>query len=143
MHAARPTAAALLTLLLLTATAPAARAAAEPDPVVAGERVSISDDGRCGVAGGATAASELFGAVPLRPGVQGMAAEVGVDEETEPGRYQVTIECGRGGARHVQTVTVTEGRAEGVGLVQAAAGVALLGVAGGAAYLLRRGAARG
>ncbi|MYT29847.1 hypothetical protein [Streptomyces sp. MspMP-M5] len=139
MQPARPAAAVLLGLLALGAAAPAARAGAAPDPVVAGERVSISDGGRCGPAREATAASELFGAVALRPGARGMAAEVRVGEEAAPGRYRVTIECGRGGARHVDTVTVTEGRAEGVGVAQVVGGLALLAVAGGAYRLCRRG----
>ncbi|MER6049613.1 hypothetical protein ABT168_19535 [Streptomyces sp. NPDC001793] len=139
MPNARPVAAVLLGLLALGAAAPAARAGALPDPVVAGERVSISDGGRCGPAREATAASELFGAVALRPVARGMAAEIRVGEKAEPGRYRVTIECGRGGARHVDTVTVTEGRAEGVGVAQAVGGLALLAVAGGAYRLCRRG----
>ncbi|MFE3651145.1 hypothetical protein [Streptomyces sp. CB02959] len=143
MNPARPTAAVLLGLLAVTAAAPAARAAAAPDPVVAGERVSISDGGWCGPVQEATAASELFGAVALRPGEEGMTAEVRVDERTEPGPYRVTIECGPGGARHVETVTVTDGRPENVGVAQAVGGLALLAVAGGAAYWLRRASARG
>ncbi|WEB43505.1 hypothetical protein MOV08_32340 [Streptomyces yunnanensis] len=138
MNPARPTAAVLLGLLAVTLAAPAARATAEPDPVVAGERVSINDGGWCGPIRQATAASELFGAVALRPGARGMAAEVRVGQEVAPGRYQVTIECGRGGARHVDSVTVTEGRADSVGAAQVIGGLALLAVAGGAAYRLRR-----
>ncbi|MGG2463400.1 hypothetical protein ACO0M4_26935 [Streptomyces sp. RGM 3693] len=138
MNPARPTAAVLLGLLMVSAAAPAARAAAEPVPVVAGERVSISDGGWCGPVQEATAASELFGAVALRPAVEGMAAEVRVGEDAEPGRYRVTIECGRGGARRVEIFMVTDGRSAGVGVAQAVGGLALLAVAGGAAYRLRR-----
>ncbi|KUL49100.1 hypothetical protein ADL22_08715 [Streptomyces sp. NRRL F-4489] len=118
--------------------APAARGGASPDPVVPGERVSITDGGRCGAVPGATAVSELFGTVALRPGARGMAAEVPLGEAVEPGRYRVTIECGRGGTRHQDVVTVAEGRAEGVGMAQAAGGAALLALAA-LAYLLRRG----
>ncbi|MCK7623086.1 hypothetical protein MUU72_08235 [Streptomyces sp. RS10V-4] len=138
MKPARPAAAALLGLLALTAAAPPARAGTVPGPVVAGERVSITDGGRCGSVPAATARSDLFGSVPLRPGARGLAADVPVAEETEPGRYRITIDCGPSGPHHVLTVTVTEGRPEGVGAAQAAGGLVLLALAGVAAYRLRR-----
>ncbi|TJZ43579.1 hypothetical protein FCH28_32845 [Streptomyces piniterrae] len=139
MNAARITAAALLSTAVLGLAAPAASARVAPNPVTAGQEVNVSDGRHCAAAQGARAASTLFGgAVALRPDTRGMAAEATVDEGVTPGRYKVVIECGPGGARYTETVTVRGGSVDGVNTTQAAGGLALLVLAGGAAYLLRR-----
>ncbi|MEU9116906.1 hypothetical protein AB0D04_35430 [Streptomyces sp. NPDC048483] len=119
---------------------PLPSALVEPDPMAAGQRVSVSDGRRCAADGGATAASTLFGSVVLEPAARGMAADTTVVRGATPGRYAVTIDCGSGGRRFTETVTVRDGRAEGVNASQAAGGLALLVLAAGAAYLLRRNA---
>ncbi|MFI0713900.1 hypothetical protein ACH4SK_25225 [Streptomyces inhibens] len=136
---ARTAAVALISAITLGIAAPVASAQVEPNPMVAGQRVRISDDRQCAPAGAARAASTLFGSVVLRPGERGMAARARVAERATPGRYKVTIECAPGGARFTETVTVRGGRGEGVNTAQAAGGLALLVLAGGAAYGLRRG----
>ncbi|UQA96401.1 hypothetical protein [Streptomyces halobius] len=138
MNAARISAVALTGAAALGLAAPVASAQVAPNPVTAGQRVNISDDRQCDTARGAKAASTLFGAVALRPGTRGMAADATVAEGATPGRYKVTIECGPGGARFTETVTVRSGSVHGVNSTQAAGGLALLVLAGGAAYLLRR-----
>ncbi|MEU5211305.1 hypothetical protein [Streptomyces sp. NPDC020742] len=138
MKSARSAAVALLSAAALGVAAPAARARVDPDPVAAGQRVSISDGRQCASSWGARAASPLFGAVVLRPGAHGMAADARVAVRAEPGRYPVTIECAPGGATFTETVTVRGGEIEGIGMAQAAGGLALLVLAGGAGYLLRR-----
>ncbi|MFH8571152.1 hypothetical protein [Streptomyces sp. NPDC017993] len=139
MNPARIAAVALISAATLAAAAPPASAQVDPDPMAAGQRVTISDGKRCDAAGGARADSTLFGSVVLQPGEHGMAAEAMVAVGATPGRYQVTIECGTGGGRFTETVTVRGGRVDGVNASQAAGGLALLALAGGAAYLLRRG----
>ncbi|MGW1379470.1 hypothetical protein ACWD6P_35105 [Streptomyces sp. NPDC002446] len=134
---------ALVSAATLGGTAPVASARVEPNPVVAGQRVSISDGRQCAPAHGARVASTLFGAVTLRPGAGGMAADATVAEQVRPGRYQVTIECAPGGERFTETVTVRSARVEGVNVTQAAGGLVLFVLAGGAAYLLRRRAGGG
>ncbi|MFI9049066.1 hypothetical protein [Streptomyces sp. NPDC053427] len=119
---------------------PAPAALVEPDPMAAGQRVNVSDGRRCAADRGATAASPLFGSVVLEPATRGMAADTTVARSATPGRYQVTIDCGTGSAKYTGTVTVRDGRSEGVNASQAAGGLALLALAGGAAYLLRRNA---
>ncbi|MFE1772041.1 hypothetical protein, partial [Streptomyces sp. NPDC059008] len=131
-------AAALIGAATLGIAAPVASAQVEPDPMVAGQRVSISDGRHCATASGARVASALFGSVVLRPGERGMAADATVAEQARPGRYQVTIECAPGGARFTETVTVQDSRVEGVNVTQAAGGLVLFVLAGSAAYLLRR-----
>ncbi|MEU7431732.1 hypothetical protein AB0B07_12900 [Streptomyces sioyaensis] len=138
MKPAHTAAAALLGVAVLGLAAPAASAHVEPDPMVAGQRVRISDGSRCAPATGARVASPLFGSVVLRPGHRGMAADVQVAEGTAPGRYPVTVECGPGRERFTETVTVRDGRVEGVDAGQAVGGLALFALAGGAAYWLRR-----
>ncbi|MFH9225735.1 hypothetical protein [Streptomyces lydicus] len=137
MKLGHPAVVALLGAAALGAAAPAAPARVEPDPVVAGQRVHLGDGGRCG-AGGARAVSALFGPVALRPGAHGLAADVRVPERAAPGRHTVTIRCAPGGETFTETLTVRRGRVEGVDVPQAAGGLALLVLAGGAAYLLRR-----
>ncbi|MGW8401310.1 hypothetical protein ACWGLP_32280 [Streptomyces lydicus] len=138
MRFAHPAVVALLGAAALGAAAPAGPARVEPDPVVAGQRVHLGDGGRCAAAGGARAVSTLFGPVALRPGPHGMAADVRVPEGAAPGRHTVTIRCAPGGETFTETLTVRRGRVEGVDVPQAAGGLALLVLAGGAAYLLRR-----
>lgn len=120
--------------------APAASARVEPDPMAAGQRVNVSDGRRCATDRGATAASTLFGSVVLEPAAtRGMAADTTVARSATPGHYRVTIDCGgSGGERFTETVTVRDGRAEGVNASQAAGGLVLLALAAGAAHLLRR-----
>ena len=138
MNAARISAVALISAAALAAAAPLASAQVDPDPMAAGQRVTVGDGRRCDAAGGARADSKLFGSVVLQPGERGMAAEAMVGVGAAPGRYQVTIECGAGGERFTETVTVHGGRVDGVNASQAAGGLVLLALAGGAAYLLRR-----
>lgn len=142
MTPAHAAAAALLGATVLGLAAPAAWARVDPDPMVAGQRVHVSDGSRCAAAAAARASSPLFGAVELRPGRRGMAAEAEVAAGAAPGRYPVTVECGPGGARFTETVTVRDGRVDGVDAGQAAGGLALFALAGGAAYWLRRTANR-
>ncbi|WP_189303627.1 hypothetical protein [Streptomyces albospinus] len=138
MKPARLSAAVLISAVALGAAAPGAAARVEPNPVAAGERFTISDARRCGAGHDVRAVSPLFGSVALRPGARGMAAEVRVPGQAAPGRYRVTVECGPNGPRHAETVMVSGGWADGVNATQAAGGLALLALAGGAAYLLRR-----
>ncbi|QHC22043.1 hypothetical protein [Streptomyces sp. GS7] len=138
MKPARLSAAVLISAVALGAAAPGAAARVAPNPVTAGERVTISDGRRCGTDHDVRAVSPLFGTVPLRPGAHGMAADVRVPGRAAPGRYRITVECAPGGPRHTETVMVSGGWAEGVDATQAAGGLALLALAGGAAYLLRR-----
>ncbi|MEU9123715.1 hypothetical protein AB0C96_28290 [Streptomyces sp. NPDC048506] len=135
---ARPAVVALISAAALGLAAPVASARVEPDPMAAGQRVSISDGRQCVAARSARAASALFGSVVLRPDERGLAADARVAERATPGRYQVTIECAPGGATFTETVTVRNGRVEGVNMVQAAGGLALFLLAGSAAFLLRR-----
>ncbi|MEU8786786.1 hypothetical protein [Streptomyces sp. NPDC048637] len=135
---ARPAAVALLTATALGLAAPTAAARVEPDPMVAGQRVSISDGRQCVPARGALVSSRLFGSVVLRPGERGMAAQARVAEGAAPGRYPVTIHCAAGGESFTETVTVRDGRVDGVNAAQAAGGLALLALAAGAAFWLRR-----
>ncbi len=128
----------LLGLTVLGLTAPTAAARVEPDPMVAGQRVSISDGGQCAQDRAARASSRLFGSVVLRPGEGGMGARARVAEGVAPGRYPVTIHCASGGAGLTETVTVRDGRVEGLNAAQAAGGLALLALAAGAAFWLRR-----
>ncbi|MFE1171297.1 hypothetical protein [Streptomyces sp. NPDC058773] len=138
MNPAHPAAVALIGATALGLAAPPAAARVDPDPMVAGQRVSISDGSRCAPARGVRASSRLFGSVELRPGERGMAAQVRVAEGTAPGRYPVTIHCAPGGASFTETVSVRDGRIEGVNAAQAAGGLALLALAAGAAFWLRR-----
>ncbi|MGX1976817.1 hypothetical protein [Streptomyces kronopolitis] len=142
MTPAHTAAAALLGATVLGLAAPAAWARVEPDPMVAGQRVHVSDGSRCAAAAAARASSPLFGSVVLRPGRRGMAAEAEVAAGAAPGRYPVTVECGPGGTRFTETVTVRDGRVDGVDAGQAVGGLALFALAGGAAYWLRRTANR-
>ncbi|MFG2095125.1 hypothetical protein [Streptomyces sp. NPDC048612] len=135
---AHPVAVTLLCAAALGLAAPSAEARVDPDPVVAGQRVRISDGSRCDPARGVRASSRLFGTVALRAGERGMAARTRVAEGTAPGRYPVTIHCAAGGASFTETVTVRDGRVEGVNATQAAGGLALLALATGAAFWLRR-----
>ncbi|MGA5562177.1 hypothetical protein ACPCUV_13490 [Streptomyces platensis] len=128
----------LLGLTVLGLAAPPAAARVDPDPVVAGQRVSISDGGQCAHSGAARVSSRLFGPVVLRPGESGMGAQARVAEGAAPGRYPVTIHCASGGASFTETVTVRDGRVEGLNAAQAAGGLALLALAAGAAFWLRR-----
>lgn len=143
MKPPHPAATALISAAVLGTAAPVASAQVVPDPMAAGQRVRISDGRQCASAHSARAASTLFGSVVLRPGARGMAADAKVAERAAPGRYQVTIECAPGGERFTESVTVRGGRVEGVNVTQAAGGLALLVLAGGAAYLLRRRGAAG
>ncbi|WP_190140909.1 hypothetical protein OG528_06995 [Streptomyces platensis] len=129
---------ALLGLTVLGLAAPTAAAQVEPDPMVAGQRVRISDGRRCAQDGAARVSSRLFGPVVLRPGEGGMAAQARVAEGAAPGRYPVTIHCASGGASFTETVTVRDARVEGLNAAQAAGGLALLALAAGAAFWLRR-----
>ncbi|MEV0369752.1 hypothetical protein AB0I10_07990 [Streptomyces sp. NPDC050636] len=138
MNAVRISAVALIGAATLAFAAPVASAQVAPNPVTAGQRVNISDGRHCDAARGASAASALFGPVVLKRGTRGMVADATVAEGTTPGRYKVTIECGPGGARFTETVTVRGAGVHGVNTTQAAGGLALLVLAGGAAYLLRR-----
>ncbi|MFG2136790.1 hypothetical protein [Streptomyces sp. NPDC048650] len=140
MNPARTAVVALAGAAALGCAAPAASARVEPDPMAAGQRVSVSDGRRCPADRSATAASALFGSVVLEPAARGMAAETTVDRTVTPGDYRVTIDCGSGGDRFTETVTVRDGRSEGVNASQAAGGLALLVLAAGAASLLRRNA---
>ncbi|MCF3146733.1 hypothetical protein [Streptomyces platensis] len=136
---ARSAAVALLALTALGLAAPTAAARVDPDPMVAGQRVSISDGRRCAQDGAARVSSRLFGPVVLRPGEGGgMGARARVAQGAAPGRYPVTIHCASGGASFTETVTVRDGRVEGLNAVQAAGGLALLALAAGAAFWLRR-----
>ncbi|MCW7989353.1 hypothetical protein XF35_29965 [Streptomyces platensis subsp. clarensis] len=135
---AHPAAVALLAASALGLAAPTASARVEPDPMVAGQRVSISDGRQCAPARSAHASSRLFGSVLLRPGESGMAARARVAEGAAPGRYPVTIHCAPGGESFTETVTVRDGRVEGVNAAQAAGGLVLLALAAGAAFWLRR-----
>lgn len=127
-----------LTVAVLGLAAPTAVAQVDPDPMVAGQRVSISDGRRCAQDRGARVSSRLFGTVVLRPGERGMGAQARVAEGAAPGRYPVTLHCASGGASFTETVTVRDGRVEGLNAAQAAGGLALLALAAGAAYWLRR-----
>ncbi|WP_241777614.1 hypothetical protein [Streptomyces sp. CT34] len=138
MKPAHLSAAVLISAVALGATAPGAAARVAPNPVAAGERITISDGRRCGTAHDVRAVSRLFGSVPLRPGAHGMATDIRIARRAVPGRYRVTVECAPGGPRHTETLLVSRGWAEGVDATQAAGGLALLTLAGGAAYLLRR-----
>ncbi|ARF54502.1 hypothetical protein [Streptomyces gilvosporeus] len=139
MNAARTAAVAVLGALTLGLGAPAAAALVEPDPMAAGQRVTVTDGRRCPADRGARADSTLFGSVVLEPAARGMTADTTVARGATPGHYRVTIACGgSGGTRFSETVTVRDGRAEGVDASQAAGGLTLLALAGGAAYLLRR-----
>ncbi|MCX4638134.1 hypothetical protein QT196_08320 [Streptomyces sp. P9-2B-2] len=129
---------ALLGLTVLGLAAPTAAARVDPDPMVAGQRVRISDGGRCAQDGAARVSSRLFGPVVLRPGEGGMGAQARVAEGAAPGRYPVTIHCASGGASFTETVTVRDARVEGLNAAQAAGGLALLALAAGAAFWLRR-----
>ncbi|MFJ9417561.1 hypothetical protein ACIRPT_25780 [Streptomyces sp. NPDC101227] len=140
MNPVRTAAVALAGAAVLGLAAPAAAALVEPDPMAAGQRVSVSDGRRCAVDRGATAASPLFGSVVLEPAARGLAADTRVAPGATPGHYRVTVDCGSGGGKFTETVTVRHGRADGVNASQAAGGLALLALAGGAAYLLRRNA---
>ncbi|BCK72371.1 hypothetical protein Srufu_063240 [Streptomyces libani subsp. rufus] len=128
----------LLGLTVLGLAAPVAAAQVEPDPMVAGQRVRISDGRVCAQDGAARVSSRLFGPVVLRPGEGGMAARARVAEGAAPGRYPVTIHCASGGASFTETVTVRDARVEGLNAAQAAGGLALLALAAGAAFWLRR-----
>jgi hypothetical protein len=139
VNPARISAVALLTTATLGLAAPLAWARVDPDPMSAGQRVSISDGKRCGGGTtGAAARSVLFGTVALRPDGDAMTARAKVAAGATPGRYRVTVECGPGGRQFTERVTVRGGRNGGVSANQAAGGLALLVLAGGAAYLLRR-----
>ncbi|MET9296273.1 hypothetical protein [Streptomyces sp. NPDC003077] len=154
MNVARLSATALLAAATVGLAAPAASASAEPNPIVPGHPVSISDDRRCAPSQGAAARSDLFGEVSLRPGAGRMAAEVPISSSASDGTYQVTIECGPGGTTYTDVVVVQGGAATrgvndgsrtglggSVGEVstsQAAGGVVLLAVAAGTAYIIRR-----
>lgn len=138
MNPARISTVTLLTAVTLAIAAPLASAQVEPDPMSAGQRVSISDGTQCAGETTARALSTLFGSVVLRPGRGGMTADAKVAAGATPGRYKVTVECGSGGPKFTEKVTVRGGRADGVSANQAAGGLALLALAGGAAYLLRR-----
>jgi hypothetical protein len=135
-------AAALIGAAGLGLVTPAAAAEVDPDPMVAGQRVRISDEQECGTVHGARAASKLFRPVTLRPGTDGLTGDARVADGATPGRYRVTIECTPGGERFTELVTVRAGRVEGLTATQAAGGLALLLLAGGAAYLLRRSVRR-
>ncbi|MGW1788608.1 hypothetical protein ACWCO0_23430 [Streptomyces tubercidicus] len=135
---AHSAAVALFGLTALGLAAPPAWAQVDPDPMVAGQRVSISDGRQCASGRGAWASSTLFGSVVLRPGERGMGAQARVAEGAGPGRYPVTIHCASGGESFTESVTVRDARVEGVNAAQAAGGLALLALAAGAAFWLRR-----
>ncbi|MCB5910079.1 hypothetical protein [Streptomyces pinistramenti] len=138
MRSAHISAAVLSAVAVVTLAAPAASARVVPDPMAAGERVTVSDDGRCVGEGAARARSTLFGTVPLRPSARGSSGAATVARGATAGRYSVTVECGAGGPRHTETVTVRGVRAAGMSVTHAAGGLALLVLVGGAAFLLRR-----
>ncbi|UNO39124.1 hypothetical protein [Streptomyces sp. MST-110588] len=154
MKAVRTSAVALIAVATLGLAAPVVSASTHPNPVIPGRSVSISDDKRCGAGHQAKATSDLFGDVPLAPGGDHMGAEARIGTSAATGTYRVTIECGPGGDRFTETLAVRgadpsadarTGLGGGVGEVsvaQAAGGVALLILAGGASYLMHRHAGR-
>ncbi|MFG2225727.1 hypothetical protein [Streptomyces sp. NPDC048644] len=138
MRPAHISAAVLSAVAALTLCAPAASARVVPDPMAAGERVTVGDDGRCTGEGTARARSTLFGTVPLRPSDRGRTGAATVARGATVGRYTVTVDCGAGGPRYTETVTVRGVRTAGMSVTQAAGGLALLVLVGGAAHALRR-----
>ncbi|MCQ4041607.1 hypothetical protein ACFOSC_12195 [Streptantibioticus rubrisoli] len=132
----------LAAVAALGLTAPAARASVSPDPVSPGQRLRLTDDGRCDMSMGAKASSPLFGEADLAAGADRMVAGVTAAPTASPGTYGVTIRCGAGGTPLTATVRVratpsaepSKGAqagtgTPGAGAPQLACGTALLGFA--------------
>ena len=107
MHTGRIAAATFTAALALSVGAPAAMASVDPDPIMPGQAITISDDRNCDRANGAKASSALFGDVIMSAGANHMFATVKVPSGTRSGSYIVTVECGVGGKTYNFTVHVS------------------------------------
>jgi hypothetical protein len=114
MHTCRTAVVALAATAALALGAPVATASSDPDPVLPGQPLTVSDDRNCDMANGARASSALFGDAIMSAGANHMFATAKVPSGTRPGTYAVTVECGVGGktysfAAHVSGMPVSAG----------------------------------
>ncbi|MET8678148.1 hypothetical protein ABZW18_11295 [Streptomyces sp. NPDC004647] len=150
MPTARIFATAIAATAVVGLTAPVAVASVNPHWVRPGQTVWISDDRKCDIRRGATAHSDAFGTVRLRPRDNKLVGQARVHRHAK-GEYKVTIRCGDG-RRLIDSLHVGPTRGsqagEGGGIAgmntsELVGGAALVVLAAGGGLLVMRRRAKG